>query len=131
VPNPWDRVLAVRVAPEWSMHPVWVRVRDDPFPENVAPEELHGVYGVSEDVCTTLEAWDLEFQDTFLPDDPMGSGFVDVAAAERWERRGLELAHRLAREVGPGVPLEFAARHGTVEIPPDAPASRDGDGAGT
>jgi hypothetical protein len=119
VPDPRRRALRVRLAPEWyRVHPLWVWNPDDPIPGNVEPGELGKWYGLSPALCAEIEAWDEEFQETFLPDDPMESGFADEAAAERWDQRGRELARRLARELGPAIPVEFAGRHGIIAVGP-------------
>jgi hypothetical protein len=116
VPHPRKRALRVRLAPEWyRVHPLWVWYPEDPIPGNVEPGEL---YGLSPGLCAEIEAWDEEFQEIFLPDDPMGSGFADEAAAERWDQQGRELARRLARELGPGIPVEFSGRHGVIAVEP-------------
>ena len=49
---------------------------------------------------------------------PDGVRVPDGIVAERWDQRGQELARRLARELGPGVAVEFAGRHGVIGVEP-------------
>ena len=115
--DPRDRMLRVRLAPEWYLvDPVWIQTPDAPILEDVPPMELTERYGVPTDISVEIEAWDREFQDTYRSDDPRESGFADAGAAERWERRGMAVARRLAAELGPSIPVEIAAGGGMVQV---------------
>jgi hypothetical protein len=89
-------VVSVRLAPEWSTDPLWVRKEGDPIPANYSVERLASDFGVPADLVAAIDAWDDEFQAVYNPDDPADSGFPDEATTTAWHERGERLAKRLA-----------------------------------
>jgi hypothetical protein len=113
------RLLGVRLAPEWiEQDPVRVSLPGELLPIGLSPEELGEQYDVPAVIWTEIDEWDRQFQDAYQPDDPAESGFPDEAAMDRWVERGMRVARRLARELGPSVPVEITTSLGTVRVDP-------------
>lgn len=113
-----NRLVAVKVAPEWGTDPLWVSTTEEPSRTNFAPECLAEEFDVPEDIGRELRQWDEKFQAVYLPWDPAASGFSDEETTRRWHDHGLELARRLANILGPEVRVDYHTAVGDVAISP-------------
>jgi hypothetical protein len=111
-----NRLVAVKVAPEWGTDPLWVSTTEEPFRTNLAPEWLVNEFDVPEDIVREIRQWDSEFQAVYLAWDPAASGFPDEVTTRRWHDRGLQLARRLAEILGPEVHVDYHTAVGDVAI---------------
>jgi len=69
----------------------------------VEPSELY----ISPHLLAQLEAWNVEFQQTFSDDYPPDSRFKSDDERNRHNERGAELAALLQREIGANAQVEF------------------------
>jgi hypothetical protein len=74
--DPTKPPSCLRLAPEYQCWPLW----DDESGTNVNPDRL----GLSADLVARIERWDAVYQKCYRPDDPMSSGFQDVAEERFW-----------------------------------------------
>jgi len=74
--DPTSPPSCLRLAPEYQCWPLW----DDESGSNVNPDCL----GLSADLVARIERWDAVYQKGYKPDDPVNSGFEDVAEERFW-----------------------------------------------
>lgn len=80
----------LRLAPEYHCSPLW----DDERGNMLLPGDL----ALSPELVARINAWDDEFQATYLEDNPLGAVFPSVAAERVWVREGYAIAGDLGRE---------------------------------
>lgn len=100
-----DREMAgtgkLRIMPEYECYSFWVF--DGTIHENTDPAET----GISEDLASAIEAWEEEYEDTYVPDDPASSGFESDEAKAEFNETGRALARRVAAELGSGWEVDY------------------------
>ncbi|MGW6918896.1 hypothetical protein ACWGB8_34495 [Kitasatospora sp. NPDC054939] len=107
----------LRVMADYDCHPLWFTAPDEVG--DVAPDDPE--LGLSAELAQALDAWAARFDALLDRDDPAASDFESPAAERRFYADGEQLAHRVARELGPAWQVGWfdGRRHRAV---PDAPA---------
>lgn len=84
----------LKIMPEYECFSFWLGKNG--LLENVDPSSL----GISAPLASDIDAWENEYEATYVPDDPARSGFPSPDVEEIFNQRGLALAARVKRELG-------------------------------
>lgn len=79
--------------------------------DNIAADA--DVLGLSPALVAAVQEWEASYEATYVPDDPMSSGFPDAGAEASFRETGRQLAERVAAELGSGWDVVY--RYGTAE----------------
>lgn len=80
----------LRLAPEYECWPIW----DDTDFENIDPN----TQGFSDGLLQRIADWDAVFQNGYREDDPVASGFTDIAEERRWATESHAVAAAIEAE---------------------------------
>lgn len=97
----------LRLAPEYGCWPLW----DDVLGVPLGPEDLW----LTGPLLARIEAWEATFQATFTGNDPLRSGFADVAAERAWVAEGKAIATELAHEWSGPLVVRLSLLDGLIE----------------
>lgn len=111
-----DKLIYIRLAPEWVTFPVWTKKTNSVEIDCLPPEALVEERGASPEVAARIEAWDAEFQDKYVHEDPRLSGFATAKEEQDWYARGRKIAKDLSVEFGDEVTVEIRTPYGSETI---------------
>ncbi|GGO43902.1 hypothetical protein GCM10012287_08170 [Streptomyces daqingensis] len=87
-------VKVVRLAPEYECDPLWLSTQSGV--ENIPACHLP----IDAALVDEVQKWGAEYEATYVPEDPLASGFSTPREESDFVERGRDIAHRLAEELG-------------------------------
>ncbi|KAA5831131.1 hypothetical protein ABT337_33170 [Saccharopolyspora hirsuta] len=103
-------VLQVRMVIDWEQDPFWISERPDPTSFPVSAAGLREYCDISDELVEQIDQWHGEWIALLDREYPPDTEFPSPEAEAEWERRGRELAERVAVLFAPHIRFEHSGR---------------------